>query len=203
MRLLALIVLTCVLTPLASPMAIAKTLVMLGDSLTEGYGVAKEKAYPALVEKKLHAAGKTEWKVVNSGVSGSTSASAPSRLQWALKTNPDVVFLALGANDGLRGIKPAATKENLKKTIAAAREKKVRVFVAGMEMPPNFGKEYQAEFRKIFADVAKEEKVEFMPFLLKDVGGVPKMNLDDGIHPNEAGHEKVAENVFQFLKGKL
>jgi acyl-CoA thioesterase-1 len=188
---------------LVSFSAQAKTLVMLGDSLTEGYGVAKEKAYPALVEKKLHAAGKTEWKVVNSGVSGSTSASAPSRLQWALKTNPDAVFIALGANDGLRAIKPAATKENLLKTVKAAREKKVRVFVAGMEMPPNFGKEYQAEFRKVFSDVAKEEKVEFMPFLLKDVGGLPKMNLDDGIHPNEAGHEKVAENVFRFLKDKL
>lgn len=188
---------------LVSFSAQAKTLVMLGDSLTEGYGVAKEKAYPALVERKLHAAGKTEWKVVNSGVSGSTSASAPSRLQWALKTNPDAVFIALGANDGLRAIKPAATKENLLKTVKAAREKKVRVFVAGMEMPPNFGKEYQAEFRKVFSDVAKEEKVEFMPFLLKDVGGLPKMNLDDGIHPNEAGHEKVAENVFRFLKDKL
>ena len=188
---------------LVSFSAQAKTLVMLGDSLTEGYGVAKEKAYPALVERKLHAAGKTEWKIVNSGVSGSTSASAPSRLQWALKTNPDAVFIALGANDGLRAIKPAATKENLLKTVKAAREKKVRVFVAGMEMPPNFGKEYQAEFRKVFSDVAKEEKVEFMPFLLKDVGGLPKMNLDDGIHPNEAGHEKVAENVFRFLKDKL
>jgi acyl-CoA thioesterase I len=188
---------------LASSLASAKTLVMLGDSLTEGYGVAKEKAYPALVEKKLRAAGKSDWKVINSGVSGSTSASAPSRLQWALKSNPDAVFIALGANDGLRGIKPSATKENLLKTVKAAKEKKVRVFVAGMEMPPNYGKEYQAEFRKIFSDVASQEKVEFMPFLLKDVGGVPKMNLDDGIHPNEAGHEKVAENVFSFLKAKL
>ncbi|RYZ96301.1 MAG: arylesterase, partial [Proteobacteria bacterium] len=146
-----------------------KVLVMLGDSLTEGYGVAKEKAYPALLEKKLHAAGQTEWKVINSGVSGSTSASAPSRLQWALKSNPDAVFIALGANDGLRGIKPAATKENLLKTIKAAREKNVRVFVAGMEMPPNFGDEYRADFRKIFSEVAKAEKADFMPFLLKDV----------------------------------
>ncbi|RZA09139.1 MAG: arylesterase [Proteobacteria bacterium] len=192
------------LLPLAASAAgPAKVLVMLGDSLTEGYGVAKEKAYPALLEKKLHAAGKSEWKVINSGVSGSTSASAPSRLQWALKSKPDAVFIALGANDGLRGIKPAATKENLLKTIKAAREKNVRVFVAGMEMPPNYGEEYRAGFRKIFSEVAKAEKTEFMPFLLKDVGGIPSLNLDDGIHPNEAGHEKVAENVFAFLKGKL
>jgi len=188
---------------LLSPAAHAKTLVMLGDSLTEGYGVAKEKAYPALVEKKLRAAGLKDWKILNSGVSGSTSASAPSRLQWALKAKPDAVFIALGANDGLRGVKPAATKENLVKTIRAAREKNVRVFVAGMEMPPNFGKEYRADFRRIFSEAATQEKVELMPFLLKDVGGVPKLNQEDGIHPNEAGHEIVAENVFKFLKGKL
>ena len=182
-----------------------KKLLVLGDSLTEGYGVAKEKAFPALLEAKLKAAGGKlkEWTVINSGVSGSTSASAPSRLDWALKSKPDAVLLALGANDGLRGIKPAATKESLRKAVRAAKEKKIEIFLAGMEMPPNFGKEYRDEFRKVFSEVAKEEKIPLLPFLLEGVGGNPKLNLEDGIHPNEAGHRIVADHVFAFLKGKL
>lgn len=182
-----------------------KKLLILGDSLTEGYGVAKDKAFPALVEAKLQAAGGAlkEWKVINSGVSGSTSASAPSRLAWALKSKPDAVLIALGANDGLRGIKPAATKESLTKAVRAVKEKKIAVLLAGMEMPPNFGKDYRDEFRKVFTDVAKAEKVPLLPFLLEGVGGNPKLNLEDGIHPNEAGHRIVADHVFAFLKEKL
>lgn len=181
----------------------AKTLVIVGDSLTEGYGVAKDQAYPALLEKKLHAAGKKEWKVVNSGVSGSTSASAASRVKWALKSKPEVLLLALGANDGLRGVKTEATKENLRRGIREAKEKGVKVFLAGMQMPPNFGKEYSDRFRALFPDLAKEEKIQLMPFLLEGVGGVSRYNLEDRIHPNEAGHKILAENVFLFLRDKL
>lgn len=185
-----------------TPLAQAKTLIILGDSLTEGYGVAKAKAFPALLEERLKAAGK-DWKVVNSGVSGSTSASAASRVDWALKSKPDALFLALGANDGLRGLKPDATKANLVNAIKKLQAAKVKVFLAGMEMPPNFGKEYTDRFRKIFQEAAAETKVPLLPFLLHNVGGKPKLNLEDGIHPNEAGYQIVAETVFVFLKEKL
>lgn len=179
-----------------------KKLVILGDSLTEGYGVAKEHAYPALVEKKLRETGKS-WRVVNAGVSGSTSASALSRFEWLLKSKPDAVLFALGGNDGLRGFGPAVTKENLRKAIARAKVKGVRVYLAGMQMPPNYGKQYTDEFGALFPALAKAERVPLLPFLLEKVGGDPNMNLADGLHPNEAGHRAIAETVYVFLKDKL
>lgn len=193
---------TLLAAPNATPNAPQKTLIILGDSLTEGYGVAKAKAFPALLEEKLQAAGKN-WKVVNSGVSGSTSASAASRVDWALKSKPHALFLALGANDGLRGLSPDATKKNLVDAIKKLQAANVKVFLAGMEMPPNFGKEYTDRFRKIFSEAAAETKTPLLPFLLDKVGGQPKLNLEDGIHPNEAGYKIVAETVFTFLKDKL
>lgn len=176
---------------------------MLGDSLTEGYGVKKENAYPALVEKKLHADGKTEWKVVNAGISGSTSASALSRVKWVSKSQPKILFLALGANDGLRGLPNSSTKKNLQAAIHYAKEQGIKVFLAGMMMPPNYGKEYTKSFEKIFPELAKAENIPLLPFLLQDVGGISKLNQTDGIHPNEAGHKIIATHVYDFLKDKL
>ncbi len=180
-----------------------KRIVVLGDSLTEGFGVAKEQSFPALLEEKFRGTKLEGWKVINAGVSGSTTASATPRLKWILKQKPEAVILALGGNDGLRGLDPKAAKENLRSAIRLARREKVRVILAGMEMPPNYGKEYRAEFRTVFRDLAKEEKVDFLPFLLEGVGGNPKMNLDDGIHPNEAGHRVLADTLFRFLREKL
>lgn len=177
-------------------------MVVLGDSLTEGYGVAKESAFPALLEKKLVAAGK-RWTVVNSGVSGSTTASAVGRMKWIFKSKPDVVLLVLGANDGLRGLKPEESERNLAAAIEYAQSQKVRVILGGLYMPPNYGKDYTAEFKKMYERLAKKYKLDFIPFILDRVAGDPKYNLADGIHPNEEGHKIIAENIFSAVKGSL
>ncbi|MGE4133850.1 MAG: arylesterase [Bdellovibrionales bacterium] len=184
----------------ADPKAEIKTIVIVGDSLTEGYGVSKENAYPALLEKKIAERG---YKVVNAGISGSTSASAPARVKWQLKSKPEILVLALGANDGLRGLSVENMQKNLRAAVNLALDAKVKVVLVGMRMPPNYGKEYSEKFRKAFDRLSKELRVTYIPFLLKDVGGNPKLNLTDGIHPNEAGHKILAETVFQGIRGIL
>lgn len=180
----------------------AKKLLVLGDSLTEGYGVARDKAYPALVEKKLKAAG-LNWSVINAGISGSTSSSASNRLKWQLKQKPDAMILALGANDGLRGLKISETEKNLSIAIEMARKDGVRVFLFGMKLPTNYGNDYRKDFEAMFQRVAQHYNVPHLPFFLDRVAGDPKLNLPDGIHPNEKGYEIVADNIFRFLKDKL
>lgn len=180
-----------------------KKLVVLGDSITEGYGVAKEAAYPALLEKKLHEAGKSEWTIVNAGVSGSTTASATTRMKWLFKSKPDAVMIVLGANDGLRGFKIEDTTKNLSEAIDYANQQHVRVILGGIYLPPNYGKAYTDKFKNMFENLAKKYKVTFIPFILDKVAGNPKYNLSDGIHPNEEGHKIIAENIFQVLKGVL
>ena len=175
-----------------------KTIVIVGDSLTEGVGVSKEQAYPALVEKSL-----VGWTVVSSGVSGSTSASALPRVSWVLKSKPDAILLALGANDGLRGFKTKVTKENLRAAIRKAKNTGVKVLLAGIQMPPNYGKKYTADFQELFLTLAREEKIPVLPSLLDKLCGEPKYNLADGIHPNEEGHKLIAESVIKFLKENL
>ncbi|MFM6929812.1 MAG: arylesterase [Bdellovibrio sp.] len=180
-----------------------KKLIVLGDSLSEGYGVAKDAAYPAVLEKKLHDAGKKEWVVVNAGVSGSTTASGVGRMKWVFKNKPDMVLLALGANDGLRGLKVEESQKNLAAAIEYAQKEKVRVILGGLYMPPNYGKDYTGQFKKMYEDLAKKYKVTFIPFILDKVAGNPKYNLADGIHPNEEGHKIIAENVFKAIQGVL
>lgn len=177
-------------------------LVIIGDSLTEGYGVAKENSYPALAEAKLNSRGLSV-KISNSGISGSTSASAPERVRWALKTNPDVIALALGANDGLRGLPTSSMKKNLNEAIKLIKEADKRALLFGMLMPPNMGKNYTLKYQKVFKDLSDKQDVPLLPFLLKDVGGNPALNQADGVHPNEKGHEVIAETVYQFLKENL
>lgn len=179
-----------------------KRLIVLGDSITEGYGVAKDAAYPALLEKKLKEA-KKDWSVVNSGVSGSTTASGLSRMKWLFKTKPDAVLLVLGANDGLRGLKVEASQKNLAESIEYAQSQKVQVILGGLYMPPNYGKDYTDKFKKMYSDLAAKYKVTFIPFILDKVGGDPKYNLADGIHPNEEGHKIIADTIFNGLKGAL
>ncbi|QLY25793.1 arylesterase [Bdellovibrio sp. KM01] len=180
-----------------------KKLIVLGDSITEGYGVSKEAAYPALLEKKLHDAGKKEWSIINAGVSGSTTASGISRMKWLFKSKPDVVFLALGANDGLRGLKVEESQKNLATAIEYAQKEKVEVILGGLYMPPNYGADYTSKFKKMYEDLAKKYKLTFIPFILDKVAGNPKYNLADGIHPNEEGHKIIADTIFNALKGKL
>lgn len=178
----------------------AKTKVLfLGDSLTEGYGVKKENAYPQVLENNLE--GKI--KSINGGVSGSTTASGLSRLRWQLKAKPEIVVIALGANDGLRGIPVKTSKENLEKVIAFAKEKKLKVILAGMYLPQNYGEKYRSDFAKMFEDLAHKYKVTFIPFLLKDVARIKDLNIDDGIHPNEKGHEVMANNLRPYLEQTL
>lgn len=174
-------------------------IVILGDSLTEGYGVAKEDAYPALLDERLKKAGYPNISVVNAGISGSTTASAESRLKWHLKHKPEILMVALGANDGLRGLKIEETRKNLSALIGNAQKQGIQVLLAGMQLPPNYGKEYVSEFAKLYPSLATEYQVPLVPFLLKGVGGEKSLNLADGIHPNELGHQKMADLLQPFL----
>jgi len=177
-------------------------ILIIGDSLTEGYGVSKLDAYPNKLEAILNQP-KKKYQIINAGSSGSTSAGAYSRLRWHLKAKPQTLILALGANDGLRGIKPSSTKANLQKAINLAKKNNVKVIIAGMQMPYNYGESYRKEYADAFKNLVKENKLDFLPFLLKDVGGRKELNLADGIHPNEKGHSIIAKNFAAFLKGKL
>ena len=197
--------LICILTCLAAPALHAKDfkkLVIIGDSITEGYGVSHDQAYPHLLQQKIDKLGK-KWRVVNSGISGSTAASAPSRVTWILKQKPDLVVLALGANDGLRGAPIKSIEDNLAKAVNACKDAKVKVVVAGMRVPPNYGAEYTAQFYAAFGRVAARAGVPLLPFLLENVAGKTELNQADAIHPNEKGHAIVAETVFKAIKGYL
>lgn len=182
--------------------AAEKRILIIGDSLTEGYGVSKESAYPNQLEKLIKKKF-PNYKVINAGSSGSTSASAVPRMKWHLKKTPKILILALGGNDGLRGFPVEATKKNLSQAIDMALQKKTVVYLAGMKIPVNYGKKYRTEFEKVYNDLKKDKKIKMIPFLLKGVGGEPSLNLADGIHPNEKGHEKIAQTVFEAIKGDL
>ena len=181
-----------------------RTILFLGDSLTAGYGLDKDRAFPALVQAKIDSLG---WacQVVNAGLSGETSAGGLRRIDWLLRRRVDVLILELGGNDGLRGISVAAMRENLQGIMDRVRAKnsEVRIVLAGMEAPPNMGEAYTSAFRKVFLELAEKNQVPLIPFLLEGVGGIPELNLADRIHPNVEGHRIVAENVWEVLKGVL
>lgn len=180
-----------------------KTILFLGDSLTEGLGVSKNQAYPALVENLIQTKLNINAKVINGGVSGSTTSDSISRLKWYLKSKPNVVFIALGANDGLRGLDLKQSKKNLEQLVELSRKANAKVLLAGMLIPPNYGPDYSNDFENMFKLVKEKYDLDFMPFLLKDVAGVQELNQADGIHPNINGHKIMAEEVFKFLKGKI
>lgn len=180
-----------------------KTILFLGDSLTEGYGINKEDAYPRLVQKLIKIELNKEVNIINGGVSGSTTNDGLARLQWYLRKNPDIVFIALGANDGLRGLDLSQSQSNLEKIINLALEKSAKVLLAGMLIPPNYGPEYTTAFKKIYTNLKEKYSLRLMPFLLQDVAGVQELNQSDGIHPNEEGHKIMAKNIYQFLKEDL
>ncbi len=194
-----------VLWPLLSPTtswAVSPKLVVLGDSLTEGYGVARSSAFPAILEKNIKSAGK-DWTVINAGISGATTASGPSRMRWQLKSKPKMIILALGANDGLRGLNLASTEKNLSDTIEIAQKEKIEIVLAGMMLPPNYGAQYTKDFQAIYNKLAVKYKIRKIPFLLEGVAGNPKLNLADGIHPNEKGHEIIADHVYKAIQDLL
>ncbi|HEX9781141.1 MAG TPA: arylesterase [Opitutaceae bacterium] len=175
-------------------------IVFFGDSLTAGYGVDPGVAYPALIEKRIREAD-WDFQVVNSGLSGETAAAGVRRVDWILRRPVAVFVLALGGNDGLRGIPVAETEKNLRAIIETVKERQpaARIVLAGMQAPPNMGPDFTRAFRSMFARLASEESIPMIPFLLEGVGGEADLNLPDGIHPNPEGHKVVAANVWETL----
>lgn len=182
----------------------SKTILFYGNSLTAGYGVGLENAFPAIIEKKLDSL-QMDYSVVNAGVSGETTSGGLSRLEWVLNQQVDVFVLELGANDGLRGIPLTETKSNLQALIDIVWQKNpdTKIVLAGMQIPPNMGKTYANEFKSIWQNLADKNNIPLIPFLLDGVGGIPELNQTDGIHPTEAGHKILAENVWEVLKEEL
>ncbi len=181
-----------------------KTILFFGNSLTAGYGVDPSEAYPALIQDKidsLHLA----YKVINAGVSGETTADGNSRIDWILKQPIDIFALELGGNDGLRGIPLSVTEKNLQSIIDKVKAKypKAKIILEGIQIPPNMGPDYTTKFKEIYPRLASKNKIQLLPFLLKGVGGDPKLNQRDGIHPTAEGHKIVAENVWEVLKNDL
>jgi len=174
----------------------------LGDSLTAGLGVDPSRSYPARIQAKLDGAG-YRYRVVNAGVSGDTSAQGLNRLDAIRELEPEIVIVALGANDGLRGVPVESTRRNLDEIVRTLKADGTEVVLAGMEIPPNYGPEYTAAFRSMFADLAREHEVAFVPFLLQGVGGHAALNQSDGVHPTAEGYVRVAENVWKALRPVL
>jgi acyl-CoA thioesterase-1 len=172
---------------------------VLGDSLTAGLGLDPQDAYPAVLQRKLRDHGYS-LEVVNAGVSGDTSADGLRRLDWALDGNVEVLIVALGANDGLRGLPPSQMKTNLQQVITRARQRGIGVMLAGMEAPPNYGDKYTKEFRDVFKDLASANHLVFVPFLLNGVAGVGTLNQADGIHPTATGASRVADTIWPSLE---
>jgi len=177
-------------------------IVALGDSLTAGLGLDVSQAWPSLVQQRLDAAG-YEYRIVNAGVSGDTTAGGRRRLDWVLDDRAEVLVLELGANDGLRGLSIEEMKANLSAIIREAKARDIEVLLCGMEAPPNFGPEYTREFRQAYVDLAEEHDVAFLPFFLQGVAGDAALNQSDGIHPNAEGTRRVADLVWQALEPLL
>jgi acyl-CoA thioesterase-1 len=187
----------------AAPAVVSRPrIVFLGDSLTAGYGLAREESVPALIQAHLAREGYA-YDVVNAGVSGDTSAGGLSRLDWSLDGNVAVLVVELGANDGLRGLPVSAMRRNLDQIIRRAKDRGIAVVLTGMEAPPNYGPAYTAEFRKAYQDLAREHHVVFVPFYLEGVAGNPALNIADGIHPNPQGARIVEQSVWRALEPLL
>jgi len=176
--------------------------VALGDSLTAGFGVAPDEAFPARLEARLRREGYA-YRVVNAGVSGDTSAGGLRRVDWVLRASPEVVIVALGANDGLRGQSPEATRSNLEEIVRRLQAAGAKVLLAGMRLPPNYGTDYTREFEAIYPAVARKSKAALVPFLLDGVAGVPRLNQADGIHPTAAGQQAIADHLWPYLRPLL
>jgi acyl-CoA thioesterase-1 len=178
-----------------------KNILFFGNSLTAGYGVDPSEAYPALIQDKIDSL-HLNYKVINAGVSGETTSDGNSRIDWILKQPIDIFVLELGGNDGLRGIPLSVTEKNLQSIIDKVKAKypEVKIILEGIQIPPNMGPDYTTKFKEIYPRLASENKIELIPFLLKGVGGDPKLNQRDGIHPTAEGHKIVAENVWEVLK---
>jgi acyl-CoA thioesterase-1 len=189
-------------TPATVPAAVRPRIVFLGDSLTAGLGLPADESYPALIQRRLDQEGYA-FEVVNAGVSGDTSAGGLRRLEWSLDGDVRVLIVALGGNDGLRGLPPSELRKNLASILDAAAARRVKVILAGMEAPPNNGRDYTDQFRAVYVDLSKAYKLRLIPFLLDGVAGDPALNQADGIHPNARGARIVADLVWRQLQPLL
>lgn len=179
----------------------SKTILFFGDSITAGYGLDDTNdAFPGIIQTKIDSLG-LDYQVVNSGVSGETSAGGRSRIDWILNQDINIFVLELGANDGLRGVAITETKANLQAIIDTVKAKSpdTKIVLAGMQLPPNMGTDYTTQFRAIFADLASKNELAFIPFILKDVGGIAELNQNDGIHPTAEGHKILANTVWEVV----
>jgi acyl-CoA thioesterase-1 len=190
--------------PQAGEKQAMKTILFFGNSLTAGYGLDPGESFPALLQQQIDSL-QLPYKVVNAGNSGETSSGGKNRIDWLLRQPIDVFVLELGANDGLRGIPVKETKQNLQVIIDKVKAKypEAKLVLLGMEIPPNMGGQYAAEFRVIFRQLATKNDMAFVPFLLEGVGGMRALNQADGIHPTAAGHKILARNVWEVLEGVL
>ena len=192
------------LVTLGASRAAPGIILFLGDSITAGYGLELSQAYPGLIQKKIDAKG-WNFKIVNAGQSGDTTAGGLSRLDWLLNNKIDVLMLELGGNDGLRGLPIEEIKKNLQAIIdrTKSRYPEAKIVIAGMKVPPNMGGDYGRRFGAVFSDLAKKNNAALIPFIMERVGGMRELNLSDGIHPTAKGHEIVAENVWKVLEPVL
>lgn len=179
-----------------------RVIAALGDSLTAGLGVAADEAYPARLEARLIREGYA-YRIVNAGVSGDTTAGGLRRVDWVLRARPEIVIVALGANDGLRAQSPQAMRENLAAIVKRVQASGARVLLVGMRLPPNYGAEYTREFQAVFPEVARTTGVALMPFLLDGVAADPRLNQPDGIHPTAAGYQVIADRLWPYLRPLL
>jgi len=181
-----------------------KQILIFGDSITAGFGLEEQNAFPAFIQQKIDSLG-MNYNVVNAGLSGETSAGGLRRIDWVLQQPVNIFVLELGGNDGLRGIDPENTKQNLQGIIRKVEEKYpgAEIILTGMEAPPNMGEQYTSRFRSVFFELAEENDVTFMPFILEGVAGDPELNQGDGIHPTEEGHRVIAENLWGYLEKVL
>jgi acyl-CoA thioesterase-1 len=202
MRFLVASALVSVLAFAGTVHAAERIVVAFGDSLTAGLGVMPDESYPAQLQARLRADGYA-YRVVNAGASGDTTAGGLRRVDWALKNKPDIVIVALGANDALRGQDLASVRSNLDGIVARFQKAGARVLIAGMEMPPNYGARYTADFRRLYVEVARKRGAAFMPFLLDGVAGNPQLNQPDGIHPTAEGYRIVVDHLWPYLEPML
>ena len=198
----AALLLGLVLALAAAPVQAEPVIVALGDSITSGLGVAADEAYPALLEVRLRRDGYA-FRVVNAGVSGDTTAGGLRRVDWVLRAQPEIVIVALGANDGLRGQPPQTTRANLEAIVMRLQTAGTRVLLAGMRMPPNYGETFTRQFEAVFPAVARRANVALIPFLLDGVAADPTLNQADGLHPNAAGHRVIADRLWPHLRPLL
>lgn len=176
-------------------------ILFFGDSITAGYGVGPDQAFPTLIQQKIDSLG-WEFKVINGGLSGETSAGGLRRIDWMLRQQPDLFILELGGNDALRGIDLSSTRQNLQGIIDKVKKKypETRIAVAGMQVPPNLGTDYTRRFRSLYPQLAEQNDAIYLPFILEGVGGNEELMQGDSIHPNARGHQVVAKNIWKEIQ---